>query len=243
MKLVILAGGFGTRLSEETDRLPKPMVKIGTKPIIWHIMKYYSIYGLNDFIILGGFKYRVLQNYFNKNKKKFITNNLNWKIKVINTGKDTMTGGRLKRIKDLLDDDEDFCLTYGDGLSNVNIKKQILFHKRNKKLATILAVHPPARFGLLNIKNKLAIKFTEKPKNNSQIGWINGGYFILSKKVIDLIKDDKSIWERKPLETLAKKKELSAFTHNGFWKPMDTIRDKKDLEELIKNKAAPWVKW
>jgi glucose-1-phosphate cytidylyltransferase len=243
MKVVIFAGGFGSRLGSLTSNTPKPLIKINGIPIIWHIMKYYSKYGLNDFIILGGFKHKVLQNYFTKNKKKFSTNNLNWKIKVVNTGKNTMTGGRLKRIKNFLIDNEDFCLTYGDGLSDVNIKQQIKFHKKNKKLATILAVHPPGRFGLLNIKKKLAVKFTEKPINNANVGWINGGYFILSKKVIDLIKDDQSVWERKPLETLAKNKQLSAFKHEGFWKPMDTIRDKKDLEGLIKSKKAPWIKW
>ncbi len=243
MKVVIFAGGYGSRLGSLTSNSPKPLIKLNGTPIIWHIMKYYSIFGLNDFIILGGYKYKVIQKYFSKNKKIFSTNNKYWNIKIINTGKDTMTGGRLKRIKNLLKEDEDFCLTYGDGLCNLDINKQIKFHKKKKKLATILAVHPPARFGLLNIKNHLAVKFTEKPKNNSQIGWINGGFFILSKKVIDLINDDQTIWERKPLEILAKTNQLSAYKHEGFWRPMDTIRDKKDLEELIKNQNAPWIKW
>ncbi len=241
MKVLILAGGYGSRLGPLTSTTPKPMVKIANRPIIWHIMKYYSCYGLNDFIILSGYKSKVIENYFSKKKKIFLTKNKRWKVKVINTGKNTMTGGRLKRVKNLLK--EDFCLTYGDGLSNLNIKNQIQFHKKNKKMATILAVRPPTRFGLLNIKKNMVKKFEEKPKNSSNTGWINGGFFILSKEVIKFIKNDKTILEREPMEKLSSSKNLMAYKHDGFWQPMDTIREKEILNQLWEKGLAPWKIW
>lgn len=244
MKVVIFAGGFGSRLGSLTSRTPKPMIKISGKPIIWYIMKYYSHYGLNDFLILSGYKSKVLEDFFSKNNKLFITKKKRWKIKILNTGLNTMTGGRLKRAKKYLKDEKFFCLTYGDGLSDVNILDQIEFHKSKKKLATILAVHPPARFGLLNInKNNIVSKFEEKPINNSNLGWINGGFFVLSSKIFKFIKNDKTVWEREPLENLAKKKQLISFKHEKFWIAMDTIRDKKEIETLVDKNKAPWIKW
>tara|TARA_A100001011_G_scaffold338714_1_gene369689 strand:+ start:989 stop:1723 length:735 start_codon:yes stop_codon:yes gene_type:complete len=244
MKVVIFAGGFGSRLGSLTSRTPKPMIKISGKPIIWYIMKYYSHYGLNDFLILSGYKSKVLEDFFSKNNKLFITKKKRWKIKILNTGLNTMTGGRLKRAKKYLKDEKFFCLTYGDGLSDVNILDQIEFHKSKKKLATILAVHPPARFGLLNInKNSIVSKFEEKPINNSNLGWINGGFFVLSSKIFKFIKNDKTVWEREPLENLAKKKQLISFKHEKFWIAMDTIRDKKEIETLVDKNKAPWIKW
>lgn len=239
MKLVIFAGGLGSRLSEETKLKPKPMVFIGNKPIIWHIMKFYSYYNINEFIICGGYKFKVFIKYFRKIKKETI--NLGWKINVINTGLKTMTGGRLKRIRHLLDDDQDFCLTYGDGLCNVDISELTRFHKKHKKLATVLAVNPPARFGSLFIKKSIVKKFDEKPMNSNN--WINGGFFILSKKVIKFIKNDKTIWEREPLQLISKKKQLFAFKHKYFWAAMDTLREKFVLEKLWKKKQAPWKVW
>ena len=244
MKVVIFAGGFGSRLGSLTSRTPKPMIKISGKPIIWYIMKYYSHYGLNDFLILSGYKSKVLEDFFSKNNKLFISKKKRWKIKILNTGLNTMTGGRLKRAKKYLKDEKFFCLTYGDGLSDVNILDQIEFHKSKKKLATILAVHPPARFGLLNInKNSIVSKFEEKPINNSNLGWINGGFFVLSSKIFKFIKNDKTVWEREPLENLAKKKQLISFKHEKFWIAMDTIRDKKEIETLVDKNKAPWIKW
>lgn len=239
MKLVIFAGGIGSRLSEETTSKPKPMVLIGGKPIIWHIMKFYSYYNVNEFIICGGYKYKNFINYFNKTKKE--SEALGWKINIVNTGLRTMTGGRLKRINYLLPSNEDFCLTYGDGLCNVNITKLIRFHKKHKKLATVLAVTPPARFGSLYIKKNIVKKFNEKPINLNN--WINGGFFVLSKKVIKFLKNDDTIWEKEPLETLAKKNELVAFKHKDFWAAMDTLREKYFLEKLWKKKQAPWKVW
>jgi glucose-1-phosphate cytidylyltransferase len=239
MKLVIFAGGIGSRLSEETISKPKPMVLIGDKPIIWHIMKIYSHYHVKDFIICGGYKFQYFVNYFNKIKKN--TESLGWKINVVNTGLKTMTGGRLKRVSHLIKDNEDFCLTYGDGLSNVNICKLIKFHKKNKKLATVLAVTPPARFGSLLIKGNLVKKFDEKTINSND--WINGGFFVLSKKVIKFLKNDETVWEKKPLEILAKRKQLVAFKHKDFWAPMDTLREKHFLEKLWEKRQAPWKVW
>ena len=244
MKVVIFAGGFGSRLGSLTATTPKPMIKICGKPIIWHIMKYYSYYGLNDFIILSGFKSKVLEDFFSKNMNLFKSQDKPWKIKILNTGLNTMTGGRLKRAKKYLKDEDCFCLTYGDGLSDVNILNQIKFHKSNKKLATVLAVHPPARFGLLKINKKnIVTKFEEKPKNNSDLGWINGGFFVLSGKIFNFIKNDKTIWEREPLETLAKLKQLVSYRHKKFWIAMDTVRDKKEIEMLVNKNIAPWIKW
>ncbi len=244
MKVVIFAGGFGSRLGSLTETTPKPMIKICGKPIIWHIMKYYSHYGIDDFLILSGFKSKVLEDFFSRNKNLFKSQNKPWKVKILNTGLNTMTGGRLKRAKKYLKDEDCFCLTYGDGLSDVNILKLIKFHKSSKKLATVLAVHPPARFGSLKInKRNIVTKFEEKPKDNSDLGWINGGFFVLSSKIFNLIKNDKTIWEREPLETLAKQKQLVSYRHKKFWIAMDTIRDKKEIEKLVNKKMAPWIKW
>jgi len=243
MKTVIFAGGYGSRLGNITTHTPKPMIKVLKFPIIWHIMKYYSTFGLDEFIILSGYKSKIIEEYFNKKNKNFSTNKKKWKIKVINTGLNTMTGGRLKKVEKLLKNEKNFCLTYGDGLSDVNITKQIQFHKSHKKLATILAVHPPARFGLLDIKKNLVTKFEEKPSKNFNSGWINGGFFILSSEIFRFIKNNKTVWEREPLEKIAKLGQLKPFIHEKFWIAMDTIRDKKDIETLIKNKKAPWIKW
>lgn len=239
MKLVIFAGGFGSRLSEETRKKPKPMVNIGGMPIIWHIMKYYSCYGITEFIICGGYKYNIIKKFFNKKSIKKI--NKSWKIKIVNTGLKTQTGGRLKKIKKNFKKNEIFCLTYGDGLSNVNILKMIKFHKKNKKLITLLAVRPPARFGSLKIKKNLVIKFNEKPYASE--GWINGGFFVCSSKCINYIKNRNTIWERSPLENIAKNKQLIAYKHNKFWACMDTLRDKNQLVKLWKSKKSPWKIW
>jgi len=255
MKTVILAGGLGSRLSEETDLKPKPMVTIGGKPILWHIMKIYSTYGLNDFIICLGYKGYVIKEYFanyfvhnsdisidlNINKTTILNSpKENWKVTLIDTGEDTITGGRLKRVKKYLNN-EDFCFTYGDGLGDINILKLIQFHKKQQKLATVTAVRPASRFGELNIKENLVKKFKEKPISKNT--FINGGFFVLSPSVIDYIKDDKTIWEREPLENLSKDNQLSAYKHNSFWHPMDTLRDKRYLEELWLSKKAPWKIW
>lgn len=255
MKTVILAGGLGSRLSEETDLKPKPMVTIGGKPILWHIMKIYSSYGLNDFIICLGYKGYIIKEYFSNyfihnsnisidfiNNKTSILNSPkeNWKVTLIDTGEDTITGGRLKRIKKYLDD-EDFCFTYGDGVGDINISKLIKFHKSQKKLATVTAVRPTSRFGELNIENNIVKKFREKPVSKNT--YINGGFFVLSPKVIDYIKNDMTVWEKEPLETLSMKNELTAFKHNKFWHPMDTLRDKRYLDKLWQNNKAPWKMW
>jgi len=239
MKLVIFAGGLGSRLSEETRLIPKPLVVIGNKPIIWHIMKIYSHYNIKDFIICGGYKYKQISNYFKKNQKYILKEG--WKIKVINTGLKTMTGGRLKRVANLITNEENFCLTYGDGLSNVNISKLIKYHKRHKKLATVLAVNPPARFGSLLLRKNLVKKFYEKPIISKD--WINGGFFVLSKKVIKFIKNDKTIWENEPLKTISRKKQLVAYKHKDFWSPMDTLREKIILSRMWKKNKAPWKIW
>ena len=241
MQLVIFAGGKGSRLSEETVTKPKPMVLIGSKPIIWHIMKLYSYYGINNFIICAGYKSKFFINYFNNSKMIKEAKKNNWKIKIVNTGKETMTGGRLKRVSKYIDNNEFFCLTYGDGLSNVNINKLIKFHKKKKKLATVLAVNPPARFGSLFIKNSLVKRFREKPIQSNN--WINGGFFVLSKKVINYIEDDKTIWEKEPLIKLSRKGQLVAYKHKSFWAPMDTLRDKKILTKMWETKKAPWKVW
>ena len=248
MKAVILAGGYGTRLSEETHLKPKPMVEIGNKPILWHIMKFYSSYGIKDFIICCGYKGYIIKEYFNnyflhtsdlsislKNNsiESFKKTTEDWKITLVDTGEDSMTGGRLKRVKEHLGG-EDFCFTYGDGLSDINIDNLIRFHKKSNKLATVSAVYPPARFGALEIKDNQVTKFIEKPEGDGTK--INGGYFILSPKVIDYIKDDFSVWEKDPLERLASEGELSAYDHKGNWVAMDTLRDKEYLEKLWNSK-------
>jgi glucose-1-phosphate cytidylyltransferase len=239
MKVVILAGGRGTRLNEETKNIPKPMVKIGGKPILWHIMKIYSSYGINEFIICCGYKKEIIENYFKRyNSPK---NKENWKVTLIDTGKESMTGGRLKRVKRLISNEKFFFFTYGDGISDINIKQLINFHLKNKKLATVTAVRPPGRYGVLNIKNSMVKKFSEKAKGGD--GYINGGFFILSPKVLNLINSDKTTWEQEPMLKLAKKKQLMAYKHDGFWQSMDTYRDKLQLEELWKNKNAKWKIW
>tara|TARA_Y100001970_G_C14246669_1_gene868789 strand:- start:20 stop:718 length:699 start_codon:yes stop_codon:yes gene_type:complete len=232
MKVVILAGGFGTRLSEYTDTIPKPMVPIGNKPIIEHIMEIYSNYGHKEFYIALGYKGEIIKSYF-KNFKK------DWKINLIDTGADTFTGGRLKRLKKYIEDD-DFLLTYGDGLSNIKIDELIKFHKDHGKLVTISAVRPPARFGSLSIKGSDVIKFKEK----TQLGesWINGGYFVMKPKFIDFINDDKTVLESKPLEKVTDLKEIKAFKHEGFWQCMDHKLDKDLLDQMVKEKKAPWIK-
>ncbi|MDD5177601.1 MAG: glucose-1-phosphate cytidylyltransferase [Sterolibacterium sp.] len=255
MKAVILAGGLGTRLSEETQLRPKPMAEIGGKPLLWHILKTYSVHGVNDFIICLGYKGYMIKEYFanyflHTSDVTFdmATNRMEvhekhaepWRVTLVDTGEATMTGGRLKRIAPYLDD-EDFCFTYGDGLSNVNVHELIAFHKRSKTLATVTAVQPPGRFGALDIEKNKITNFREKPEGDG--GWINGGYFVLSPKVIETIEGDGTTWEREPMEQLAAAGQLSAFKHTGFWRPMDTLRDKLALEELWNTGQAPWKVW
>lgn len=255
MKLVILAGGTGTRISEESLVRPKPLIEIGGMPIIWHIMKIYSMHGIKDFIICCGYKGYLIKEYFSnyflhttdvtinlkkntiKVHKKYSED---WNITLVNTGLHTQTGGRILRIKDYID--SDFCLTYGDGLSNINLKELINFHKKHKKYATLTAVQPLGRFGALNIVSDSTVKnFLEKPKGDGQ--WINGGFFVLSKKIFNYIRGDESVWEKEPLENLAKDLNLKSFKHNDFWYPMDTLRDKEFLENLWKSNKAPWKIW
>ena len=230
MKVVILAGGFGTRLSEYTKRIPKPMVKIGKIPILVHIINHYMNYGLNDFIIAGGYKYSIIKDYFKKKKIKKA------KIEVVNTGLNSLTGRRLKLLNKRLT--QTFMLTYGDGLSNINIKKLYNFHKKNKKDITVTAVHPPARFGELEIKGSLVKKFKEKPQ--LQKGWINGGFFVVEPSFLKLIDNKNEMLERNPINKATKKKSLAAYKHAGFWFCMDTLRDKVSLENMIKKKKVPW---
>ena len=254
MQLVILAGGLGTRISEESILRPKPLIEIGGRPIIWHIMKHYSHYGINDFIICCGYKGYMIKEFFSnyllhisdvtinldKNQIKFHNSKKDsWTITLVDTGAETQTGGRLKRVEKYLK--PEFCMTYGDGLSNVNIKKLINFHKKNKKLATMTTVQPPGRFGIVKTKGDKILNFLEKPVGNG--AWINGGFFVLNRKILKLIKDDMTIWEKKPLEILAKKRELISFKHKDFWHPMDTLRDKQYLEDLWQEKNCPWKLW
>lgn len=255
MKVVILAGGLGTRISEESHLRPKPMIEIGGRPILWHIMKIYSHYGLNDFVICCGYKGYMIKEYFanyfmhlsdvtfdlKENKMQVHANASEpWKVTLVDTGDDTMTGGRLKRVKKYLGD-EDFCLTYGDGVASVDIGKLIEFHKSHGKQATLTASQPPGRFGALSINGTQINSFAEKPLGDGN--WINGGFFVLNSKVIDLISNDSTIWEREPLEKLANTQNLHAFFHEGFWQPMDTLRDKNYLEELWQKGKAPWKVW
>jgi glucose-1-phosphate cytidylyltransferase len=257
MKVVILAGGLGTRISEETDLKPKPMVEIGEKPILWHIMKIYSFYGFNDFVICCGYKSYVIKEYFYhyymhqadmtidtlKNNVKYHNSfSEPWRVTLVDTGLNTMTGGRIKRIQKYLES-ESFLLTYGDGVCDININSLIDFHKSKKRLATLTAIQPSGRFGSLEIDNSHAVRaFQEKPKGDG--AWINGGFFVCEPGIFDYIEEgDNSIWERKPLENLAKDNNLSAYEHTGFWKPMDTLRDKIELEQLWRDQMAPWKKW
>ena len=234
MQLIIFAGGLGTRISEETDFIPKPMVKIGKKPILWHIMRYYSFFGFEDFVICGGYKINIIRDYFYKNKNKF-----NWKIKVINTGKKSNTGERLKRVKKYIKNT--FCLTYGDGLSNVNIYELINFHKKNKSVATLTTVRPIPHFGKIILKGDKVVKFYEKDQKKES--WINGGFFICEKKIFNFINERNSIFELDVLPKLARKKKLSAYKHKDFWYCMDTLRDKRYLQKLWLSKKAPWKVW
>jgi len=234
MKAVILAGGYGTRISEESHLKPKPMIEIGGKPILWHIMKIYSSHGINDFVICCGYKGEIIKNYFESFDSE------PWNIELVDTGLDTMTGGRIKRIQNNIDDT--FCLTYGDGVSDVNIKNLISFHNTNKSLATLTAIHPPERFGVLDISGDYVTEFHEKHRGESS--WINGGFFVFEPEIFDYLQEgDSTILERTPLETLAKEQKLKAFKHNGFWYPMDTLRDKKYLENLWSNNNAHWKTW
>jgi len=256
MKAVILAGGLGTRLSEETVSKPKPMVEVGGKPILWHILKMYSHYGINDFIICCGYKGYLIKEYFAnyflhqsdvtfvlKENKMNVHENTSepWTVTLVDTGERSMTGGRLKRVLPYLKNEEAFCFTYGDGVSDVNLKELINFHKSHGKLATLTAAYPPGRFGALNIVDNQVITFEEKPKGDGSL--INGGFFVLSPKVIGKINDDDCVWEQEPLKELAKEGELMAFKHEGFWQPMDTLRDKMYLEELWAIDKAPWKVW
>ncbi|ARP92907.1 glucose-1-phosphate cytidylyltransferase [Bordetella genomosp. 13] len=253
MKAVILAGGLGTRIAEESDTKPKPMVEVGGKPLLWHIMKTYSHHGIKDFVICLGYKgYVIKEFFFNyyrhmsdmtidlKTGDHQILNSQaeDWRITLVDTGQDTMTGGRLKRVAPYLDD-ETFCMTYGDGLSNIDISAEIEFHKSHGKLATVAAVQPPGRFGVLNIdaENRVS-SFEEKPSD--EIGWINGGFFVLEPGVIPYIDADDTSWERAPLSNLARDGQLAAFHHSGFWQPCDTLRDKRELEGLWATGNAPW---
>jgi|TARA_B110000211_G_scaffold68257_1_gene78807 glucose-1-phosphate cytidylyltransferase len=224
MKIVILAGGLGTRISEYTKSIPKPMIMVKGRPLIYYIMKNYSKYGYKEFYIALGYKGNIIKNYFKKNS-------FGWKINLINTGEKTMTGGRIKRMKKYLNN-ETFMMTYGDGISNVNIKNLLKFHKRNKKMVTLTAVRPPARFGVLKIKGNNVSYFKEKSKTD--VGWINGGFFIMEAKFLDLIKDDMTYLEREPLEHVCKSKNLCAYKHNGFWQCVDTKRDLEKLKKIIK---------
>ena len=257
MKVVILAGGYGTRISEETGVKPKPLVEIGDKPILWHIMKIYSAYDINDFIICLGYKGGVIKDFFStyslhmsdvtfdlrKNDMKVRQNGTEpWTVSLVDTGEKTMTGGRLKRVKEFIGN-ETFCLTYGDGVTDVNIKELIAFHRDQKALATLTAVQPPGRFGAFNLdrdQNKI-ITFKEKPQGDR--AWINGGFFVLEPEVLEYIEGDSTIWEREPMEKLAHDEMLSAYKHYGFWQPMDTLRDKMVLEELWQSEKAPWKVW
>lgn len=256
MKAVILAGGLGTRISEETHLKPKPMIEIGGMPILWHIMKIYSHHGVNEFIICCGYKGYLIKEYFanyflhmsdvtfdmtNNSMQVHQRNAEPWRVTLIDTGENTMTGGRLKRVESYLKDEEAFCFTYGDGVGDIDISGLIAFHRTHNVKATLTATVPPGRFGALDLQGAKVRSFQEKPKGDG--GMINGGFFVLSPSVIDLIDGDDCIWERHPLETLAEQGQLAAYEHHGFWQPMDTLRDKTHLEELWQSDEAPWKVW
>lgn len=255
MKVVILAGGLGTRLSEETVIKPKPMVEIGHRPILWHIMKIYSAFGLTDFVICLGYKGYTIKEYFSNyflhnsnvtfdmksNQMKVHTNESEpWTVTLVDTGDETMTGGRVKRIKDYIPDEE-FCMTYGDGLANIDIGKLLAFHREHKRMATMTAVQPPGRWGVLTLKDHNVTGFKEKPQGDG--AWINGGFFVLNRKTFDYVAGDSTIWEKEPLQNLAAEGQLMAYKHEGFWQPMDTLRDKVALEEMWNSRKAPWKLW
>ena len=233
MKCVILAGGYGTRISEESHLKPKPMIEIGGKPILWHIMKIYSAHKINDFIICLGYKGNQIKEYFDK------FDFTPWNVQLVDTGENTMTGGRLKRTQDRIDDT--FCATYGDGVSNIDINRLISFHKEKKSLVTLTAVHPPERFGVLNISGDYVTEFHEK--RTSEYSWINGGFFVFEPKIFDYLHDDSTVLETTPLETIAKEQQLTSFKHNGFWYPMHTLRDKNHIEKIWASEKAPWKIW
>lgn len=255
MKAVILAGGYGTRISEETQTRPKPMVEVGGKPVLWHIMKTYSHYGINDFIVCCGYKGYLIKEYFanyalhmsdvtfdmrTRDVKIHQSSAEPWTVTLVDTGEATATGGRLRRVADYIGED-DFCFTYGDGLSDVDIAALIKFHRARGTLATVTAVHPPGRFGVLTMSRDKIASFSEKPQDDA--GWINGGYFVLSPRAIEYVGEDATAWEREPMERLAREGQLSAFVHAGFWQPLDTLRDRNLLEELWNSGRAPWKKW
>lgn len=256
MKVVILAGGLGTRLSEETSSRPKPMVEIGGKPILWHIMKLYSSYGMNDFIICCGYKGYVIKEYFanyflhmsdvtfDMNNNSMVVHNKRaeaWKVTLVDTGNNSMTGGRLLRVKDYVKNEKSFCFTYGDGVGDINLAELIKFHNSHGRKATLTSTHPPGRFGALEINNGLVNRFMEKPKGDG--GKINGGFFVMKPSIFDYIEGDETIWEQQPVGKLADEGELMAFEHEGFWQPMDTLRDKVYLENLWASNNAPWKIW
>jgi glucose-1-phosphate cytidylyltransferase len=256
MKAVILAGGLGTRISEETSVRPKPMVDIGGKPILWHILKIYSHFGINDFVICLGYKGYVIKEFFanyflhtadvtfhmEENRMEVHDSTTEpWRVTLVDTGYTTQTGGRLKRVKKYLTGEDIFCLTYGDGLADIDVAKTVEFHKQHGKLATMSAVQPGGRWGSLEMNGDQITAFCEKPPGDG--AWVNGGYFVLSSKIFDYIEDDQTTWEREPLECLAKEGNLKAYYHAGFWQPMDTLRDKNHLEDLWNNNHAPWRKW
>ena len=254
MKVVLLAGGLGTRISEESSLRPKPMIEIGGRPILWHIMKIYLAHGLRDFVICCGYKGYMIKEYFanyslhmsdvtidmeNNSIEVHQKKAEPWRVTLVDTGEATHTGGRLKRISEYIDDD--FCMTYGDGVGSINITELIAFHRQHGKLATMTATQPPGRFGALQLEEHAVTSFLEKPTGDG--GWINGGFFVLSPKTLGLIEGDETIWERKPLETLAQRGQLHAYFHPGFWQPMDTLRDKNHLEDLWQSGKAPWKVW
>jgi len=256
MKAVILAGGLGTRISEETHLKPKPLIEIGGKPILWHIMKLYSAHGVNDFVICCGYRGYMIKEYFanyflhmsdvtfdmrHNDMEVHQRNAEPWRVTVVDTGEQTLTGGRLKRVADYIEDEEAFCFTYGDGVADVDIARQITFHRQHGKQATVTAVQPPGRYGALHIEGDRVAGFTEKPRGDG--GLINGGFFVLSPKCLDLIADDRSSWEGQPLTQLAEQGQLMVFAHKGFWQPMDTLRDKNQLEALWDSGKAPWRIW
>lgn len=256
MKAVILCGGLGTRISEESHLKPKPMIEIGGKPILWHIMKIYSYYGYNEFIICLGYKGYIIKEYFahyflhscdvtfdmEKNQMNVHEKNVDpWRVTLVDTGEQTQTGGRIKRIANYLEGETDFCLTYGDGVANINILELVNFHKTRNSLATLTAIQPPGRFGVLGIEKSKISGFHEKPPGDNT--WINGGFFVLSTGVLDYIENDQTVWEKEPIERLAKEDNLSAFFHDGFWQCMDTMRDRTKLESLWESGNAPWKVW
>ena len=256
MKAVILAGGLGTRISEETSVRPKPMIEIGGKPILWHIMKTYSHYGINDFVICCGYKGYVIKEYFANYflHRSDVTFDLKsnemevhhryaepWRITLVDTGDETMTGGRLRRVRSYVENESTFCFTYGDGVADIDVGKLLQFHSEMNTQATLTAVYPPGRFGALDILDNKVTNFKEKPKGDG--GLINGGYFVLSPTVFDLLEGDHTSWEQEPLEALARAGQIGAYQHEGFWQPMDTLRDKNHLEELWASGQAPWKVW